>query len=270
MKKIIIMALAAIAFLQLQGQDFSKFEAKSVTKDGHTLVYRILWPEKMKKGEKYPIVLFMHGLGKRGTDNEQQLDRGADIWLKAENRAKYPCIVIYPQTPKEFFEVVNDGTVETGSFSAWTKTTDKSKVSIRLSPYGQMTYDVVQDLIKSGVADTDRLYIGGSSMGGFSTFQFITMYPDMWAAAIPIASSTDVSTIGKWAGKIPVWMINGENDKPETVANNKLLREKMKQMGIGEDYFKYTIYPGVGHGSWGKAFQEPDFIPYLFRHTKKK
>ena len=53
-----------------------------VSDRGDTLRYRLLEPETLEPGAKYPLVLFLHGAGERGTDNEKQLKHGAQMWLR--------------------------------------------------------------------------------------------------------------------------------------------------------------------------------------------
>ena len=67
---------------------------------GDTLPYRILFPENYDHKKKYPLVLFLHGAGERGNDNEKQLVHGASLFLKNENRIAFPCIVLVPQCPE--------------------------------------------------------------------------------------------------------------------------------------------------------------------------
>ncbi len=63
------------------------------------LPYRMIRPESMKAGKKYPLVLFLHGAGERGNDNERQLTHGGQMFLNPVNREKYPAFVLVPQCP---------------------------------------------------------------------------------------------------------------------------------------------------------------------------
>src|SRR6185436_12955420 len=74
--------------------------------DGKTLPYRILYPENYDKKKKYPLLLFLHGAGERGKDNEKQLTWGGKLFLKSENRTNFPAIVVLPQCPEESFWAV--------------------------------------------------------------------------------------------------------------------------------------------------------------------
>mgnify|MGYP001793325875 CR=1 FL=1 len=64
------MALFICCSLSAAAQDFSRFEKKTHTgKDGAVLPYRILFPDNYDQRKKYPLVLFLHGAGERGSDN---------------------------------------------------------------------------------------------------------------------------------------------------------------------------------------------------------
>lgn len=58
--------------------------------------YRLLRPEAEKAGKKYPLVLFLHGAGERGDDNQKQLVHGGQMWLNPVNREEYPAFVLAP------------------------------------------------------------------------------------------------------------------------------------------------------------------------------
>ncbi|MEM6691607.1 MAG: hypothetical protein AAF664_19415, partial [Planctomycetota bacterium] len=45
------------------------------------LKYRILRPEKVSEDAQYPLVLFLHGAGERGGDNQAQLKHAAGEFL---------------------------------------------------------------------------------------------------------------------------------------------------------------------------------------------
>ena len=61
-----------------------------VSSKGDSLPYRMIHPESVKPGEKYPLVLFLHGAGERGNDNEKQLTHGGQMFLNPVNQEKYP------------------------------------------------------------------------------------------------------------------------------------------------------------------------------------
>ena len=64
------------------------------------LPYRLMKPEPIEQDKRYPLVLFLHGAGERGDDNDRQLKHAAAEFAKDENRKKYPCFFVAPQCPK--------------------------------------------------------------------------------------------------------------------------------------------------------------------------
>jgi len=75
-------------------------EKEFINENGDTLLYRLLQPEKVKAGHRYPLVLFLHGSGERGRDNARQLIWGAGTFIDKKNRRCYPAYVVAPQCPK--------------------------------------------------------------------------------------------------------------------------------------------------------------------------
>lgn len=271
MKKLWILFAALLSCAGLQAQDFSLFERCERVEGESTLPYRILYPEKMQAGEKYPLFLFLHGMGKRGTDNTSQLERGADLFLKPENRRQYPCIVLYPQAPKtSAFVLVHYGDRKpVGGFSDWSRNLDSEKyadATTETTVYGRMVMSLVVDLIDKGVVDTDRIYIAGASMGAYTTYHFIASYPEMFAAAAPMGGGADLRLIPKWAGRVPVWIVHGQADDIVLPENDRRVARELDRTGIP---YRWSEYPGVKHNCWDTAFQEPDFLPWFFSHSRK-
>ena len=68
-----------------------------------TLRYRIMYPKNFKEDGSYPVVLFLHGAGERGNDNERQLWNGGKLFATDYLQEKYPAIVIFPQCPTDSY-----------------------------------------------------------------------------------------------------------------------------------------------------------------------
>ena len=82
------------------GQDY---ETKQYISQNDTLPYRILLPENYNPNKSYPLVVFLHGAGERGNDNELQLIHGSFLFKSKEFRQKHPAIVVFPQCPKNSY-----------------------------------------------------------------------------------------------------------------------------------------------------------------------
>ena len=85
MKRIIGILCGLFFFLSSFAQETFQKETY-ISSRGDTLLYRLLRPEVMKPDEKYPLVLFLHGAGECGNDNEKQLVHGGQMWLNPVNR----------------------------------------------------------------------------------------------------------------------------------------------------------------------------------------
>ena len=99
MKRIIGILCGLFFFLSSFAQETFQKETY-ISSRGDTLLYRLLRPEVMKPDEKYPLVLFLHGAGECGNDNEKQLVHGGQMWLNPVNREKYPAFILAPQCPE--------------------------------------------------------------------------------------------------------------------------------------------------------------------------
>ena len=88
MKNIVCTALMLLMSVCMYAQElYGEYEKKVyVSSQGDSLKYRLLRPEAEKAGKKYPLVLFLHGAGERGDDNQKQLVHGGQMWLNPVNR----------------------------------------------------------------------------------------------------------------------------------------------------------------------------------------
>ena len=229
--------------------------------DGKTLPYRILYPENYDKNKKYPLLLFLHGAGERGKDNEKQLAWGAKLFITEENRKKFPAIIVLPQCPEE-------------SFWAVMKTDQTKQPPVRTFDYTvepnwplAAANELVKKISKEEGVDKSRIYISGLSMGGMGTFESVYRYPDMYAAALPICGGGDVNHYDKRVAKVPFWVFHGAAD---AVVNVKLSQEMVEKLKSLKAEVRYSEYPGVNHDSWNNAFAEPDYLSWMLLHKRNK
>lgn len=272
MKKFLLFSLIMFVAAPIYAQsniDYSLFEKKTYKKYGTELPYRIIYPEKMKRNQKYPVVLVLHGMGNRGDDNEKQLSLGGKLFIDPQNRKDFPCFAIYPQAPMSsaFVRVKEGNEYLPGGWQKFTtEAINSDKLSVDLTVYGKMAYELVENLCKEKYVDTDRIYIAGVSMGAFTTYQLIAEHPDTFAAAVAICGATPLSDVKSWGEKVPIWMFHGEKDRVVPVDASRGVYDTLETMGV--ENYKYTEYEGMGHGVWFKAFAEPDFLKWLFMFEK--
>jgi predicted peptidase len=234
------------------------YEAR-VYKDsqGRSLNYRLLKALNYDPKTRYPLVLFMHGKGaSQGQDNKAQITApgvmpAVTLFADPQVRQRFPAFVIVPQAPRELW--VADGVIRSLA------QTEKPTLTL------QLVVEAMDALQKEFSIDTDRIYVTGTSYGGFGTWDLITRYPDKYAAAMPMAGGGDESKASLIA-KLPIWNFHGAKDPVVPVDRSRRMIAAIEKTG-GKP--KYTEYPTAAHAdAWGKAFAEKDLLEWLFAQKR--
>jgi predicted peptidase len=205
------------------------------------LPYRILLPSHYDSTKHYPFLLFLHGIGESGTDNEKQLRWGAPLFLEDSIRKKYPAIVVFPQCP---------------TTNLW----EDDIMPMKLT-------GLLNSLLSTYTVDSNRIYIGGLSMGAYGTYKLVPQMPELFAAAIAISGDGDPGNAPHM--RKTAWRIfAGKKDEIVPSSKSEKMAKALQQAGA-EVLVK--IYPNADHrGSWVNAFAEPDFCSWLFSKSKGK
>jgi len=236
-------------FAQVSRFSFNKYTNGT----GDTLNYRQLSPD-YDTMRKYPLVVFLHGSGERGNDNESQLKWGVMNFATDQSMILHPAFVIAPQCP------LNMG------WSNYSYGNNDFEMHLQPTPAKPMELliGLIHQLIKTLPIDTNRIYITGVSMGGYGTYDAIERYPGLFAAAVPVCGAGDTSKAATIA-HIPIWIFLGAED----AAVNPLYSFDMLQALIKAGAHPgFTQYPEVGHFSWLGAYIDPLMIEWLFRQHK--
>lgn len=218
------------------------------------LPYRLWVPKDYDATRKSPLIVYLHGAGERGTNNEGQIAKnGPPVIVSDAVQGKQACFVVAPQVPGDRRWVeVNWGEKEPH------KMPETPSESMRL------LLQLLDELPKEFSFDTQRLYLTGVSMGGFGTWELLARRPQLFAAAVPICGGAD-NTTAPQIKHIPVWTFHGDADTVVWPQRTRTMVEAMKAAGAN---IKYTEYPGVGHNSWDKAYVEPGLFDWLFAQRK--
>lgn len=249
MNKKIAMAMWIIVAGSLAGAPEAR-EWKSP--GGLVLKYRWSAPEKIAEGETYPLVLFLHGAGERGDDNNAQLRHGVIPIIEGAKKSGTPCFLIAPQCPAD----------------RWWSPIDRS--SMRLSAAGkpnelmEAVIALADEIMKSHPVDPKRFHVTGLSMGGYATWDLLGRVPEKIASAIPICGGGDPLLAARFK-QVPVWAFHGEAD---TVVPPKCTREMVEAVEKAGGEPKATYYQGTGHDSWTRTYNDPEVIRWLFEPAK--
>jgi len=185
-----------------------------------------------EKEQKWPLMLFLHGAGERGSDLNLVKKHGPPKLI--EQGRELPFIVVSPQCPAGVW---------------WSERLD--------------TLMALLDEIESKYeVDPSRVYLTGLSMGGFGTWALACERPERFAAIVPICGG------GQWfladrLKKVPVWAFHGAKDPVVPLDLSKSMVEAVKRMG-GDA--KLTVYPEANHDSWTATYDDPKVYEWLLSH----
>lgn len=232
------------------------FEARDVGSDRRVkLPYRLMSPPNATNGKRYPLVLFLHGAGERGNDNEKQLLHGASEFAK--RRKDHPAFVLFPQCPSGKRWVESD----------WSLPSGRDEFPTEPSPTMAATLALVDSLVSELPIDPERLYVTGLSMGGQGTWFAAVAPPKRFAAMLEVCGGGDPSWAERYQG-IPVWALHGQADNVVPISRAREMVVALTHAGHAPE-LRYVEYPGVGHNSWSPTYARDDVYRWLFSQRKQ-
>ena len=259
LRRISLLTLSLLLVLTAFAGDKVSFLKKQFTaKNGQVLNYRVLFPLDYDPAKSYPLLLFLHGAGERGDDNEAQLKHGGDMLAAYVNQKAYPAIIIAPQCPADPAWWVNYSRPNAEGGKRVFPT--NAPITRPLAAVKEL----LDSYIAKGVVDTKRIYVTGLSMGGMGTFDLVCRYPNLFAAAAPICGGVNPVRLANFKGKTAFSVYHGADDTVVDVQFSRDAVEALKKAGVE---VRYKEYPGVNHNSWDNAFAEPDFLGWFFSHS---
>lgn len=183
---------------------------------------------------KYPLILFLHGMGERGDDLELVKLHGIPNYI--EENSNFPFITVSPQCSLT---------------STWTRELDS-------------LYELLKYIIHNYNVDTSRIYLTGLSMGAAGTWHLSEAYPKLFAALIPICGGTE-DNIGfperiKNLKHIPIWAFHGAKDYRVPIEKSQELVDVLEKHNGN---IKFTIYPEGTHNIWTRTYNNKEIYDWL-------
>jgi|LakMenEpi03Aug12_release.lakeMendotaPanAssembly.Ray.scaffolds.fasta_scaffold465822_1 predicted peptidase len=216
--------------------------------------YRLLRPATIEPETRYPVVLFLHGAGERGVDNERQLNHFPTWMAEAPLRNGYPCFLVAPQCREEHAWSAFDWQTKKAVALPAAPTTDGAAAIAALEAV----------LAAEAAADPDRVYLTGLSMGGYGSWELAARMPERFAAVLPICGGGDEASATRIAA-LPTWCFHGEADPVVPVGLSRSMIAALKAAG-GTPI--YSEFEGVGHDSWTPAYRNPAVLDWLFAQRR--
>jgi predicted peptidase len=210
--------------------------------------YQVYVPAGGAQEGKRPVILFLHGSGERGQDNERQTEIGLGPVIRRE-AARFPFIVVFPQCRVGLTWL--DARMEAVALGA------------------------LDDAVREYGGDEERIYLTGVSMGGIGSWHLTAKHPGKFAAVVPVSGRSPLrglaedpeGEIARRVGNIPVWVFHGDEDQIVGVENSRRIVAALRRLGNNANF---TEYAGVGHNSWDSAYAEPELVPWLLSHRLQR
>lgn len=200
--------------------------------------YRLMRPGR--SGGQYPLVVFLHGSGERGSDNLSQLKFLPEQMATSRSRKSYPCFLLAPQC---------------GENLAWALEEEQVAVIALIE----------QTLNDEPAIDRNRVYLTGLSIGGSGAWRLGARRPDLFAAVVPVCGAGDPGQ-AKALVSVPIWAVHGSAD---SVIPVRLTQEMITSIQSCGGQPRYTELQGVDHNSWSFAYEESSgILDWMFQQSR--
>jgi acetyl esterase/lipase len=253
---IVLFALAPAAILagrqRYEPPQDTGFLNRSIELHGVTYRYQVYLPEEWRRDDRklWPIILFLHGRGERGSEGMWQTQVGLPQAVR-DHPERWPFVIVMPQCPF-------------GSF--WT---DPNILAMAMAALDRETEEFH--------GDPDRTYLTGLSLGGYGSWELARLYPHRWAAVAIAAggifwsyapdrwekASTLTAEYARAIGRTPVWLFHGADDPVVKPRQSELMYDAIKESG---GRIHLWIYQGLKHDCWTRAYDEPELPRWLLEN----
>jgi predicted peptidase len=210
-----------------------------------TLDYLLFLPKgyDAKAEKRWPMILFLHGAGERGTNVWKVAVHGPP--KNVATHPDFPFIVVSPQCPEH---------------QVWSK---------------DVLLALVDDITATYAVDTKRIYLTGLSMGGYGTWELALAHPEKFAAIVPICGGGQTISVllvspdkASALRTLGVWAFHGGKDPVVPLAESQRMVDALKKANV-EDV-KLTVYPEAGHDSWTVTYNNPELYEWLLKHERRQ
>jgi predicted peptidase len=239
-----------------RSQEPTGFLNRTIEVEGVSHRYQVYVPAEYTRARRWPVILFLHGSGERGTDGILQTSVGLGDGIR-RHAERWPAIVVFPQAPPEY---------------RW---------------HGRVAHLALATLdrtLREFNTDPDRVYLVGLSAGGNGVWNLAYRTPERFAALVAICgwvqptaerreailppdSGTPYPVIARRIRSLPVWIWHGEADSVVLVEESRRMAKALRDTGAE---VAYTELPGVGHESWVPAFDSPELPAWLLGRSRSR
>ena len=201
-----------------------------------TIDYVICFPDDYSPDKKYPRLIYLHGAGSRGGDISIVSDAVTGPIGEINRGHKLPFIIAAPQcNVKMWFEI------------------------------SETVLGFIDMVAARPDVDRTRVYLTGTSMGGYACWYFAMFRADLFAAILPVCGG-GLPAFASYLKGLPVWAHHGALDNVVDVNESLAMVRQLRRLG---SEVRLTIYPDREHDSWVPAFADPEVYTWLLTHRRE-
>jgi hypothetical protein len=215
------------------------------------LAFRLKFPKSFSNpdsaNKKYPIMIFMHGAGEVGCasnggiyNNEKQLVLGGKLFMDRVDNNEFDGFLFYPQLRSK----------DAGCWGEWGGGPNANFNTI---------ITLLDSMVKYIRMDNDRVFVDGLSGGGVATWRLAESFPQRIAKIAPTSAAGLIMDYPAFV-HIPIWLATGGKDTNPSPAMANYSELKVTEIG---GQIRRSLYADLGHSSWYRHWQEPDFVAYM-------
>ncbi|HEY0661207.1 MAG TPA: prolyl oligopeptidase family serine peptidase [Lysobacter sp.] len=234
-----------------------EFVERQVSVEGVVYRYQVFVPAQAAGGRRPPVILFLHGSGERGNDNQKQVAVGLGPYVKS-HPATFPAIVVFPQSPED---------------ASWDGAT--ARMALATLDAASREFD----------GDPDRTYLTGLSRGGYGVWELALMQPTRFAALVPVCGGitapravSDLHVIAvehdadpfaataRQLASVPAWLFHGARDDVVDPAQSRRMYAALQAVGAPA---RHTEFPEANHNAWDPTYAMPELWNWLFAQRRR-
>lgn len=255
LRRITLALLTVVSQHAVAQQVETGFLNRIATVGGQSYRYQVYVPADYGTRTDWPVILFLHGAGERGSDGMLQTTVGLAPAIRRDP-SRYPAIVVFPQVPND---------------SAWS------------GAPAEAALEALRQTMSQYRVDADRVYLTGLSMGGRGSWYVAYRNPSLFAAVAPICGWVTVNprfaaaavvptdtaplfvALARQLKAVPTWIFHGEMDRIVPVSGS---REPFAALRDAGGVVRYTEFLGVDHNSWDATYASKEFVDWLFAQRR--